>query len=128
MGPMSDPARAQDALDHASALIRVEADLTWVDDDGEFEADRPDILKFVCLSAAQRALTNPDGLQSQSVIGYSETRAHASPDVYLTKGERRDVRRAAGKSSVGTLATSRGDLETAAVSCVPYWDGDTDDE
>lgn len=115
MGPMSDPARAQAALDDASALIRAEAGETWVDDDGTLAADVPGVLLTICCKAARRSLANPDGVTSESIEDYSVSFGNTSPDVYLTKAERAMVRRAAGRNSVGTLATSRGNLETAAV-------------
>lgn len=95
------------ALDAASALIRAEAGKTWVTD-GVLDEDVPDILRVVCVSVALRATMNPEGRASMSasVIGFQESTsfAHASPDVYLTKAERRQVRRAAGRGVLGSIA------------------------
>ncbi len=102
MGPLSDPSRAQAALDDASALIRSEADVDWLDDDGVLEAVPP-VIVMICCKAAQRALTNPGGVSQESLGSFSQQYANASPDVYLTRAERRLVRRETGSQVIGTI-------------------------
>lgn len=93
---VSNSARAQAALDDASAFIRdVASPEDWVNDDGTL-GDVPDVVVAVCCRAAQRSLDNPRALQSESIGSYSSTFANSSPDVYLTKSERKAIRRAAG--------------------------------
>ncbi len=98
----ADSARAQAALDDASALIRAEAGITWVNDDDEL-TDVPDILVTLTCKAAQRVIVNPDG-QSQSQTGpFGGAWANASSDVYLTKYEKNLVRRAAGRTGLSSV-------------------------
>ena len=105
--------RATAALDDASALIRAEAGKTWVNESNQL-ADVPDVVVAVTLAAARRAMTNPDGLASESVEDYSRSFSQSSTslDVYLTRGERRVVRRAAGLTGLWTLSTTRSDVAT----------------
>lgn len=122
----SDLERAQAALDDASTLIRSEAGRTWTttNDDDEIVLDLPtgddawkaDILLRVCCSAARRSLENPDGVSQESLGAYSVSVANASSDVYLTSGELRDIRRAAGKSGLSTITTTRSAISSAGVS------------
>lgn len=120
MGTQSDEPRALARLDDASNRIRSVAYPTTWTTDGVLDEDRPEILLTICCAAAQRSLANPLGVQSTSetIVSYSSQTAYsnASTDVYLTKREIADIRRAAGISAVGTLATSRGELETRSVT------------
>lgn len=99
---VSDASRAQAALDDASALMRAEVDpVTWVDGDtGELEDDRPDLLVGICCKVVQRSLENPYGVSSESVGEWQASYANASPDLYLTRAEKRLLRRAAGMGGV----------------------------
>lgn len=119
----SDEERAQAALDDASAKIRVEAATLWVDANGDLVEGIPDIVAVVCLAAAARALTNPEGVEQVSIGTYSESKSNASADVYLTAQERSLIRRAAsGGGGLWTQPTTRGRLETDRDQ---YCDGDT---
>lgn len=126
MGTIGDPARAQAALDDASSLIRDEAGKSWVDDEGALalptgtDAWRADTLVRVCCSAARRSLENPEGISQESLGSYSASMTNASSDVYLTSGERRSVKRAAGKGSIGAIPVTRGPLETGACGDTVY--------
>ena len=100
----SDAERGTAALDDASALIRAEAAQDWVDDEGDLAAV-PAIVESVALAAAYRAFRNPDGV-SQTSLGdasVSYDRGTAQAAVYLTRDERRAVRRAAGTTAVGAI-------------------------
>jgi hypothetical protein len=119
----SDEDRAQAALDDASALIRSEAGIDWVDDDA-LRTDFPAVLRVICITAARRELENPDGIISETIDGYSQRLANASTGVYLTPKEVRVVRRCAGRSGLWSLGTTRGVVETPA--CDPYRDAGND--
>jgi hypothetical protein len=90
-------------------LIRAEAGKTWVDNTNALLATVPDVLIAVTCAAVRRALTNPDAVASETVPDYSRTFASAtlSADIYLTRGEKRVVQRAAGRSGLWTMATTR---------------------
>lgn len=112
-------ARALAALDDASALVRAEARRNWtqvVDDVTVLDLPtgddqwRADILVRVTLSAALRALTNPEGVTAEQVGTYQVSYGGArSTDVYLTAAEKVQVRRAAGISGLWTQSTTRGE-------------------
>ena len=100
----TDAERGTAALDDASALIRAEAGTSWVDDEGDL-LDVPAIVESVTLAVAYRAFRNPDGV-SQTSLGdasVSYDRASAQAAAYLTRDERRAVRRAAGTTAVGAI-------------------------
>lgn len=100
--------RAQAALNDASALIRVEAGADWVGtgntlDFGDMDQRLADALVSVCCAVVQRVLNNPQGATSMSLGDASVTLTDASTDVYLTRNERRIIRRAAGLGAVGSV-------------------------
>lgn len=96
--------RAAAVLDDASALIRSEAGRDWIDGEGQL-ADVPAVVEAVALAVAYRAFRNPEGLAQASLgdasVSYDRGDGHAA--VYLTRDERRSVRRAAGTSAVGAI-------------------------
>lgn len=99
----SDEDRAQACLDDASALIRAEAGgEDWVDSDGALE-EVPGVIVAVCVAAAIRAFRNPEGVRTESIGTYSVAYADTSTAVFLTEGERRIIRRAAGLSGIGNV-------------------------
>lgn len=103
MGVVADEARARAALDDASALIRSEAGAEdWLDGDGNLEVV-PSIVVTVCCKVAQRVLTNPDGVTNETIGSFSHSLTSSSSDAYLTKAERRLVRKAAGSSLIGSV-------------------------
>lgn len=66
-----DEARAQAALNDASALIRAETSpVTWITE-GEVDADLPEVISTTTLQVARRAFNNPDGLSQETIEGYS---------------------------------------------------------
>lgn len=106
---VSDEARAQSAIEDASARIHAETNWVWIDSaTGDVVVSVPDIAVTVCCAAATRSLTNPESVSSESeAIGRmwstSRTFANASPDVYLTRSEKALVRRAAGIGGLGVV-------------------------
>lgn len=114
-----DSARAEATLEDASALVRAEAGLTWVDDAGDL-TEVPDIIVSVTLAAAKRAFVNPDMLRSEAIQDYQASFGSSSPDVYLTKAERDLIRRAVGRPGLWTLSTTRTDAAGDIPSVSPY--------
>lgn len=127
--PDDETPRADAALSDASALIRAEAGTDWVDDAGALSGV-PDVVVMVAIAVARRALSNPDGLTSESIQDYSRAFASnsASADVYLTKGERRVVRQAAGRSGLWTMATTRVDVGADVPSVTVGYAGTSPEE
>lgn len=101
--------RATAALADASALVRSEGRRDWVDDHDELELFLPDVISSVTLQAALRAFRNPDGFAQTTVgdVSVSYGASGGQGGVYLTRDEKRQVRRAAG-----TLTADSVQLET----------------
>lgn len=102
----SDSTRAQAALDDASAVIRDEAGVDFLDpeDDASLDPDMPAVIVTICLAVAMRAYDNPNGERSESLGSASVSHGvYGQAGVYLTPTERRMVRKAAGSASVGTV-------------------------
>lgn len=94
----TDLARAQAALDDASALVRAEAAKAWLD--AEDNVTAPAQVITIVIKAALREFKNPDGFTSEQMGDYSY-RTDQSGGVYLTDDERRIVRQAAGAGAYG---------------------------
>lgn len=69
----------------------------------------PPSVKAVALDVAVRAYDNPKGFASESLGAYSYSRDSASTrgGVYLTPDEKRTIRRAAGRTGLGTIELVR---------------------
>lgn len=107
----ADEDRAEAVLADASALIRAEAGADWVDEEEEL-VDVPAVIVAVCVAVAVRAFRNPEGVRSETIGGYAVTYADASTAVYLTAGERREIRRAAGRSTIGAITLESPYVDT----------------
>lgn len=108
-------ARARAALADASALVRMEARRTWVDDDGVLTVV-PDAVVRVVLGAAQRNYTNPDAVVQESAGPFARRLAESATGVYLTQAEVDIVRRfrpAGGE--LWTLRTERDGDESNTI-------------
>lgn len=109
---VTDEDRAQAALDDASVEIRSIAGVTFVTDDVLDFTGYPTwaeaALVKVCCAAAIRSLTNPEGAASETIGSYSHSYANASPDVFIKASERKLIRRAAGRTGLGTITTTTG--------------------
>lgn len=114
----ADEERAQACLDDASALIRNEAQTTWVDDEGALSETIPDAVVTTTYAVAIRAYRNPEGLRAEAVGDYSVTYADGSTSVFLTDAERRTIRRAAGLGGLGSIELE-GSWVTVAGYMVP---------
>ena len=101
---VAETERVSAILDDASALVRSEAGRDWVDGEGAL-ADVPAVVESVTLAVAYRAFRNPDGAAQTSLgdASVSYDRGDGQAAVYLTRDERRSVRRAAGTSAVGAI-------------------------
>jgi hypothetical protein len=102
VGSVTDDGRARALLAYASALIRTEAGEDWVDTDGNLDGV-PDIIKMICCKVVERSLSNPMGLTAEAVVNYRAEYGNSSSDLYLTKQERRLVRKAAGSVLIGSV-------------------------
>jgi hypothetical protein len=101
----TDLARAEAALQDASALVRAAAGKTWVSEDG-LTATAPDAASVVTVTAALRAYRNPEGFISETLGDYNYRRPEGGQavGVYLTREERQMVKHAA-KSTAYTVRT-----------------------
>jgi hypothetical protein len=121
----ADEDRAQAVLDDASALVRADAcGEDWVDDDDELE-EVPDVIVAIVVAVAVRAYRNPDGVRSESIGTYSVAYADSSTAVFLTEGERRLIRRAAGCTGIGSISLE-GEWTTNPAVYVPVEGGGDD--
>ena len=121
----ADEDRAQAALNDASALIRAETGgEDWVDADGGLE-EVPEVIAAVCIAAAIRAFRNPDGVRQETIGNYSVAYADSSTAVFLTEGERRIIRRAAGLTGLNSVALE-GDWTLNPAAYVPVEGGGDD--
>lgn len=108
-------AQAYARLRDASAIVRAYAGVSWTDDDGNLE-DVPDGVVGVVASMVERASRNPDGVTQETAGPFNRSFGSTASDrLYMTKSERMVVRSAAGRSAIGTLSTTRGEVETADV-------------
>lgn len=121
----ADEDRAQAALDDASALVRAEAGENWVDADDAIEAV-PDLIVTIAVAVAIRAFRNPEGVRSETIGNYSVAYADSSTAVFLTEGERRLIRRAGGRTGIGSISIEGEWTLNPAASYVPVEGGGDD--
>jgi hypothetical protein len=102
--------RANELLLQASNMVREFGDSTWTAD------TVPGRAADIALQATYRVYTNPDGAAQKSVgdvsVSYSRTGLQGSA-VYLTKDEKRALRRLAGRgtSTITLVSPYSGDEE-----------------
>lgn len=107
--------RAEALIDYASALVRAYAGMTWAP-----PADVPAEIVTVVVTMVERATRNPDGLVQETAGPFSRSFApDAAQRIYLSKGDKAIIRSVAGLSGLGTVSTTRGPLETPAVTSGP---------
>lgn len=94
-------------LGSASALIVDEAPdsaAAWVTDPNIAIDDVPASVRNVCVEVVYRAFSNPDAYERVTLPDLTVVYRAKDPDaLFLTDNERRIVRRAAGRSSAGSL-------------------------
>lgn len=123
---VDDPTQALARLRQASAIVRAEAGATWLnEDETELDgvpADIPDLVAGM----VERASRNPDGATQETAGEFSRSfGSQAAERLYLTAGEKAVIAAAAGRRpGLGTITTTRGDIETASVCLPAGWDGD----
>lgn len=115
-----DGLRAQAALEDASALVRAEAGVDYVDDHGELETV-PEVIITITIAAAYRAFRNPDGKTQTSVgdVSVSYSRQAGEAQLFLTRAERRAIRRAAGMGGFSSVSLTSGWFEGKDPHYVP---------
>lgn len=109
--PEIPEARVQAALDDVSALIRSEADKTWVESN-VLDVALPDIIVTITLRATIRMLANPEERTSETVGNTSSTFGEAK----LSAVESQMIRRAAAVPALWTQGVTRGLLETSLLA------------
>ena len=106
-------ARALLLVEATSALIRDHTGQTFVVPDSDppmLDPDRPEALESIALGVASRPWVNPEQAVQESIGPNSIT--WSSPDLYLTKNEKRRLAAAIGQRQqfgIGTIATSNAD-------------------
>lgn len=101
--------QAESFLDDASALVRDEAGLTWIDPITGEVTGVPASIRTIVLRMAERVIRNPEGYKQESAGDYSY--AFANSEVYLTDAERRIIRRAIGRTGLWNQPVERGDSD-----------------
>lgn len=93
----------------ASGLVRDEADDDFLDDTtGDLAV--PDSVVGVVYGMVRRAVENPRGLTGETLGDYTwQSGGSSSSGIYLMRAEKRTIRKAVGKLSVGTVQLE-GDL------------------
>lgn len=117
---ITDPGQAQARLEDASEIVRAYAGVTWLNDDEDTLVDVPAQIPGVVAQMVERAARNPTGVvQTQEQTGpFMQSLsfgADAAARLYLTRHNKMVIRSAVARTPIGTLATSRGPLETPGV-------------
>lgn len=107
--------RVEALLDDASALVRDEAGITWIDPETGLLTTVPGSIRAVVLRSVERAVRNPQGFSAESAGDYSYQRTNVEPGVYLTDSERQIIRRATGRTGLWAQPVTRGDEYLATV-------------
>lgn len=96
----SDAARAQAAIDDASALIHNHTGNRWIID-GALDPSMPPVVTTIAYKVARRALTNPDDLESESeqMGPFQRTRQFGAGDAFLTADEKETLTASLGNST-----------------------------
>jgi hypothetical protein len=122
LGQTLDPTDPQvlARLGDASEIVRAYAGETWLDDEGDLD-DVPDAIPGVVAQMVERAARNPMGVVAeQKTAGPFQQQfsfgADAATRIYMTRNDKMVVRAAVGRTGIGTIATSRGILETPPVT------------
>ena len=104
--PAADEERVAVLLEDACAIAADIIGSTYADGSG---SEVPGAIVVTVCAAVRRAFENPTGLQGETIgdytwrVGYTGTRSSASSGVYFTPAEARIMRRAAGRSAVGSV-------------------------
>lgn len=109
-------------LGDASDLIRAESGRTWLNEAGDaLEGTEAQLASLQRVAAAMvtRVMRNPGGATQRTAGPFSESFVpqSVSTSVYLTKSERKIVAHVSGKAGLAVLSTTRGEWETAQITC-----------
>ena len=122
---IDDEAQANARLADASEIVRAYADptgeTTWLNDAETDVEDVPPQVAGVVAQMVERAAHNPMGaVQATEQTGPYQRMFSFGPDaaarLYLSRNDKMVIRTVMGRTSIGTLSTSRGPLETPAVT------------
>jgi len=123
-----DGLRAQSLLDAASALVRAVTGYTWLDPDssGEDLLAVPGLVSSTVVEVAARAYQNPSGAAQASVgdVSISYGAGGAGAAIYLTRGERTDLLRLVGKSTLISVALRSDTLPGGSSDLLAPTEGD----
>ena len=105
-GPLANSEEPQVTALLVDAGALVEAELGELPEGWTDEAAVPAIVKAVCVQAAYRAWSNPDGIAREELGQVSRAyRGGSDADaLWLTENEKRLIRRAAGKMRITSVA------------------------
>lgn len=118
-----DEDKAMWLLGRASAIVRAQAGVTWLDDDEAALVDVPPDIPGVIVGMVERATKNPTGTVQENAGPFGRSfGADAASRLYLTAMDKLVIGAAAGviSSGIGVLSTTRGCLETGAVTDRAY--------
>lgn len=120
-------------LADASAVVLAEvagSSAEWVTRAGEDEPPRPPkVVVSVTIEVAYRAFSNPDALAQARVADIAHSwRAEIADALYLTKEEKRRLRRAAGRSSFRSMTMVTPYSGPIAVPIMDHEDPDAGQE
>lgn len=114
---ITDPGQAQARLEDASEIVRAYAGTTWLNDDEDTLVDVPAQVAGVVAQMVERAARNPSGVTQETTGPFAVSfGAEAAARLYLTRNNKLVIRAAVARTSIGTLSTSRGPLETPSVA------------
>jgi hypothetical protein len=113
----AERARAEAALDDASALVRGEGNPGWV------AGSVPQAVVAVVLTAALRVVRNPEGFVAETIGAYNyRLPEQGALGIYLSEAEKQIVRRFRTTRGNGlwTQQLSRGDVDETTLWATTY--------
>lgn len=108
----AEQARVTTLIDDASALVVQAVNDPTITD--PWDTTAPAAVVPVVYRMVRRAFVNPDGYESETIGSYT-WRHGREPGIFMTKMERREVRRAAGGTSTSVT------LESPYAGTETYW-------
>lgn len=109
--------QAMARLADASEIVRAYAGVTWLNTAEDAVDGVPGQIPGVVASMVERATRNPGGVVQEQAGPFGRSfGGDAASRLYMTKGEKAVVRFAAGRTAIGTLGTTRGDIETTPIT------------
>ncbi len=116
----ADFKRAEAVLRVASSLIRSPkvTNRTWLTDTGELVDNLPEEVAQVCVQAAARRFTNPEGYEQERQDDFYGSKKVEEDGVYLTESERLllDEYTANPNGGLRTIQTTRDDFPATSDS------------